>query len=53
MSGSYQLPPAQEVQNLLRVGFLDTNSSVEMHIFKKKKKKAEKSFILFGYINMH
>lgn len=37
MSGSYQLPPAQEVQNLLRVVFLDTNSSVEMHIFTKKK----------------
>lgn len=36
MSGSHQLPPAQEVQNLLSVGFLDTNSSVEMHIFKKK-----------------
>lgn len=43
-------PPIPASAELAEVRFLDTHQSEEMHIFKKK---AEKSFILLIYINMH
>lgn len=48
MSVSYQLPQAQDMKTLLRVGIMVTISG-NAHL----EKNAENSFIFFIYINIH